>query len=182
MATDRTTPADAVGAYIAAKDGNRPYLLERAFVRDAAVTIDSRTGAISFPPVLQGRTAIADALVRGFAQGFENVYTFCLAAPPADDADRYACAWLVAMSERAGGAVRVGHGRYDWTFAATGGARALTIEIDGMQTMPGGDGPAVLGWAAALPYPWCRPADALRRAPPVPALAPILAAIGDGRS
>jgi hypothetical protein len=165
------TPAAAIGAYIQAKDGNRPYLLEAAFTKDAALQMIVRTAAIAFPAVSVGRAAIAETLVRRFNQTYENIYTLCIGEPPAEDATAFACDWLVAMSEKQGGAVRVGCGRYDWSFTpAEHHVSALTITIEAMEILPVDSLPAVMEWVAALPYPWCSQQRAMAALPALPDL------------
>src|SRR5215470_16474724 len=117
--------ADFILAYIFAKDRNRPHLLEAAFTDDVELRMIVQTDAISFPPVSKGREALADTLVRLFNQTYENCYTFCLANPPPNEARSFSCPWLVAMSDKQSRAVRVGHGRYDWSFTETGRAESL---------------------------------------------------------
>ena len=73
------TPAQVIGTYIHAKDGNRPCLMPRAFVDDVALEMVVKTDAISFPASASGLDAITDVLIRRFVQDYENVYTFCLA-------------------------------------------------------------------------------------------------------
>ncbi|MCC7272278.1 MAG: hypothetical protein IT561_06380 [Alphaproteobacteria bacterium] len=171
--------ADAIRNYILAKDGNRPHLIGSAFAEAAEVAIVAPQGTISLPSRLQGRAAIADALARRFGEAFENVYTFCLGQPPAADADRFACDWLVGMSEKASGAVRVGCGRYDWTFAAAPPrlVERLVITIECMATLPAERTGPVMAWLAGLPYPWCRAATAAASAPTDPELSAVLGRI-----
>lgn len=107
------TQSESILAYIKAKDGNRPHLLDAAFTEDATLQMIVRTEAISFPASSVGREAIAETLVRRFNQTYENVYTLCIGSPPTANSETYSCNWLVAMSEKQGGAVRVGCGRYD---------------------------------------------------------------------
>jgi SnoaL-like domain len=150
------SPAESIAAYISAKDGNRPHLLDAAFTPDATLRMVVRTDAITFPPASQGRDAIAETLVRRFNQTYENVYTVCIGLPPAAGAQAFSCDWLVAMSEKQGGAVRIGCGRYDWTFEPDGPrVRALTITIEAMQVLPAERLAPIMGWASCLPYPWC---------------------------
>lgn len=150
------TPADSITTYILAKDGNRPHRLAEVFTSDATLTMRVKTDAISFPPMTKGREAITQTLVRSFNQTYENVYTLCLDEPPAADAASYSCRWLVAMSAKDGGAVRVGCGRYEWLFApADGRACALTIVIEAMEVLPPDVLAQVMACVAALPYPWC---------------------------
>lgn len=76
------TPAAVIHAYLRAKDGNRPYLMAKAFSPHALLSMQMRTSAIAFPPLSQGREAITNVLVRRFGECYDNVYTFCLAPPP----------------------------------------------------------------------------------------------------
>ncbi|MES2947524.1 MAG: hypothetical protein V4858_03185 [Pseudomonadota bacterium] len=171
-------PADAMLAYFHAKDGNRPHRMDHAFTADASLQMQVRQGAISFPPVSNGREAITDTLVRRFAVNYENVYTFCLSAPPAAQDLAFSCNWLVAMTEKDSRAVRVGCGRYDWCFdPASGLAHTLDIRIEAMQSLPPDTVGDVMGWVSALPYPWCSSDQALRCAPPLQDLSPVLAYI-----
>jgi len=90
----------SIETYIRAKDGNRPFLIADAFTVDAELTMQVNTSEISFPATVQGAKAISDVLVSEFAQRYENVYTFCIGAPPAAEA-AFSCDWLVCMSEKA---------------------------------------------------------------------------------
>ncbi|SFU56729.1 hypothetical protein [Pseudoduganella namucuonensis] len=165
------TPTESIVAYIKAKDGNRPHLLDAALTEDATLQMIVRTDAISFPASSAGREAIAETLVRRFNQTYENVYTLCMGRPPADDAEAFTCGWLVAMSEKQGGAVRIGRGRYDWSFTrAEGKVRALAITIEAMEILPSEALEPVMSWVSALPYPWCDQQAAMAAAPD---LAPV---------
>lgn len=171
------TPADTITAYLRAKDGNRPHLLAQAFTEDATLTMDVRTGSIAFPPVSQGREAIAEVLVRRFNQTYENVYTLCLVPPPGLPADTLRCDWLVAMTEKDSRAVRVGCGCYDWHFApASPLADRLLITIEAMQSLPAQELDGVMHWVSRLPYPWCSPQAALQDAPD--SVGPVLSYLG----
>jgi hypothetical protein len=156
--------AHLVATYIRAKDSNRPHLMKAAFAQDAALEMIVNAGTISFPPRSAGLDAITDVLVSRFGQTFENVHTFCLCTPPEGSASSFSCPWLVGMSEKAGGAVRLGSGRYDWTFRS-GRVQHLTITIDQMEVLPPSDLEHVMGWLGSLPYPWC-PADVAERSIP----------------
>lgn len=172
------TLANSINDYIHAKDGNRPHLIWAAFAPIATVALDVRTDAISFPDQLTGCDAIAQALVRGFAQNFENVYTFCLTNAPAAQTQVFRCDWLVAMTEKDSGQVRVGCGRYDWQLQSDGERiESLVITIDQMQKLPAEQADTVLGWVAKLPYPWCSSARLRRDAPALAAIKPVLDAI-----
>ena len=147
-----------------------------AFTETAAVTVVSLTGAISFPSPLRGRRHIAEVLSRRFGQSFENVYTFCLTDPPSPKADRFSCDWLVGMTEKETGAVRIGSGRYDWSFEDRDPRRVetLTITIEQMETSSPDASSAVMRWLAALPYPWCSAPILTRDAPALDGVAAIV--------
>jgi hypothetical protein len=69
------TAADAARTDILAKDGNRPFLMLRAFAEDAELQIIQKTDAIAFPNQTKGREAIENVLVRRFNLDYENVFT-----------------------------------------------------------------------------------------------------------
>lgn len=171
------TPAQAIENYILSKDGNRPHLLRQAFASDATLEMQVRTGAISFPPNVEGRAAIAEVLVRRFGQTYENVYTFCVGAPPENEATSHHCKWLVGMSDKATGALRFGCGQYEWQFAA-GLATHLKITIEQMLVCPAAEVEPVMEWLQRLSYPWC-PADQLLSAPSISSIAEVLEYLKD---
>ena len=176
------SPAEAISAYIRAKDQNRPYLMRNAFAEAATLNMNVRTGAISFPPLSNGIDSITEVLVRRFAQSYENVLTFCMGDPPREDAGSFSCKWMVGMSERGTGAVRVGCGRYDWQFQSVEPflTRELTITIEFMQILPAGTLEPILNWLSGLPYPWCPSRTAVERAPKVTGLEVILEYVDRG--
>jgi len=122
------SPSDAISAYIHAKDGNRPYLLRWAFAETVALEMVVKTDAISFPASAKGLDSITPILVHRFARDFENVYSFCLASPPEPDLRQFSCDWLVGMSSKGSGEIRVGCGRYDWFFQTSG--QCLVDKLD----------------------------------------------------
>ena len=162
-----SSPAAAIETYIRAKDSNRPYLMRQAFAADAALEMVLKTDAISFPSAARGVNEIADVLVRRFGIDYENVYTFCLSRPSDTDRRHFSCQWLVGMSAKADGMVRVGCGRYDWSFGSD--ARCLVdkfvITIDVMKTFPAAELTATMDWLANLSYPWCSPGEVIRNMP-----------------
>jgi len=159
--------ADAIVAYIRAKDENRPYLMEQAFDPDAELAMVVKSDAICFPPLTNGLDAITDVLVREFGRTYANVRTLCLCSPPRSSDRNFSCRWLVGMSAKDGGAVRVGCGIYSWTFRAQAPrlAKRLEITIDLMQILPANSLAAVTDWLFALPYPWCPLHKAFEAAP-----------------
>lgn len=155
------SPADAVETYLLAKDGNRPFLMQRAFAPNAELEMVVKTDAISFPATAKGVKAIADVLVHRFGIDHENVYTVCLSRPSDTDRRHFACHWLVGMSAKSDGQVRVGCGRYDWHFGSGGLVEKLVITIDVMNMFPATELAATMNWLSGLPYPWCTPGEVL---------------------
>ena len=173
------TPERLLRDYFHAKDENRPHLLSGVFSESATLEMVVKTGSIAFPQLSQGLDAVTDVLVRRFGQTYENIYSFYLQRPgPA--VPNFSCDWLVGMSEKAGGATRVGCGRYDWTFQQTGPLRVerLVITIEVMQTLDPGYLEYVLAWLTTLPYPWCSAPAVLAAPPAFAALEPVLAYLG----
>lgn len=169
------SPEMLVAAYLRAKDENRPHLMPAVFAPDATLEMVVRTGAISFPALSRGIDAITEVLVRNFGRTYENVYTVCLQRPGAA-ASHFECDWLVGMSEKATGLVRVGCGHYGWTFGASPRPRVerLVITIEAMQVLPAAALGPVAAWTAALPAPWCAPQVAVATAPVLDGLEPVL--------
>ncbi|MDM0112244.1 hypothetical protein QTI66_08785 [Variovorax sp. J22R133] len=174
------SPAQAIEAYIRAKDGNRPYLLNASFAADASLRMDVRTDSVAFPPESSGREGIAETVVRRFNQTYENIYTLCIGSPPRGNANSHSNIWLVAMSEKSSGAVRVGCGRYDWSFEENGGrVKSLTITIETMAMLPPATLASVMNWVSALPYPWCSQQVLFKHAPRDAAVQLVLGLIGN---
>ncbi|CAN7648634.1 hypothetical protein LJR034_005092 [Caballeronia sp. LjRoot34] len=167
----------SIEIYIRAKDGNRPFLITDAFTADAELTMQVNTSEISFPATVKGAKAISTVLVSEFAQRYENVYTFCIGGPPAAGSS-FSCDWLVCMSEKSTGLARVGFGRYDWLASENSGqVGQLRITIEEMTTLPQDAVEPILRWADALPYPWCPREQVGGRAPKIPAIDRIRAAL-----
>lgn len=175
------SPADAVETYILAKDGNRPFLMQRAFAANAELEMVVKTDAISFPSTARGVKAIADVLVHRFGIDYENVYTVCLSRPSHADSRHFSCPWLVGMSAKSDGKVRVGAGRYDWTFGSNGLVEKLVITIDVMHMFPAAELAATMNWLSRLPYPWCTPGDVLDGMPKSEGFAAIAAYVKQAR-
>ena len=159
-----TTPAEAVLTYILAKDGNRPFLMKQAFAENVELETVVKTDAISFPSTASGLKAVEDILVRRFGADNENIHTFCLSQPDPVHI-RFQCHWLVGMSVKATGQLRVGCGRYDWHFNEDGKVGKLVINIDVMKVLSGSELDAVMCWLSSLPNPWCSPSQVLKSFP-----------------
>lgn len=175
--------AKRIQSYILAKDRNRPHLMLESFTRNAVLEMIVHTGNISFPPLSEGRDLITDLLVRRFNQTYENIYTFCLANPPQENGAPFSCDWLVGMSEKETGNVRVGCGRYDWVFQSQEPClvERLSITIDQMLILGREDFNAVMDWVTNLPYPWCPAENAAATAPKIAALEEVIQYIDRGR-
>ncbi|MGA7812866.1 hypothetical protein [Caballeronia sp.] len=171
-----TTLQKSIETYIHAKDGNRPHLMAEAFTPDAELTMDVKTAEIAFPPAVKGLNAISAVLVSQFAQRYENVYTFCIGAPPITD-ETFACDWLVCMTEKDTAAARAGFGQYEWQ-CDDGRVFKLRITIEEMTTLPEESSEVILGWARNLPYPWCPRALLAQQAPALDAISCVLKALG----
>lgn len=172
---NQPTASDAIATYILAKDSNQPKLMERAFAEDCELGMAVNTDAISFPGSARGLAEVTRVLVTNFADQYQNVRTFCFSRPHSDYLPHFDCDWLVGMSARQGGAVRVGCGRYDWHFASGADklVKKLSIEIDVMCVLPAEALAPVMAWLSALPYPWCSRTHASDSAPAIEALHPI---------
>ena len=168
-------PSAHIRTYLRARDENRPHLMTHAFAQPACLEVCSTTDAISFPPVTRGLEAITQLLVRDFARTYENVYTFCLCVEPMDAQGNLVCPWLVGMSEKATGSIRVGCGNYDWSFQAEAPRLAdhLMISISTMKILPPDHPRPVMGWLSGLPYPWCPSSVAINDMPELFELAEI---------
>jgi diadenosine tetraphosphate (Ap4A) HIT family hydrolase len=163
-----------VSAYLRAKDENLPEMMRSAFADDATLEMVVNAGEVSFPPFTRGLVPITEVLVTRFNERFENVRTICLGQPPAPGGGGFSCHWLVGMSEKSGGVVRVGCGRYDWDFQDAGLADRLRITIDFMEALPSQELGAVTAWLSMLPYPWCEVSLAVGGAPDIEKLRPML--------
>lgn len=171
----RPSPELLLRTYFRAKDENRPHLMASAFSESATLEMVVNAEAISFPPRSHGLAEIAEVLVGRFAQTYENVYSFYLQKPPPSAAN-FECDWLVGLSEKANGAVRVGCGRYDWRFQQDAPflVSGLTVAIAVMQLLPSTTLRPIMAWLAKLPYPWCSASAALASPPSIAGLEPVL--------
>src|SRR5262249_34808290 len=110
-----------------------------------------------------------------------NVYTFCLAEPPTGPCRHFPCNWLVGMSSRGSGQIRIGCGRYDWYFGGDGLVGRVVIAIDVMKMLASEELPASMTWLSTLPYPWCSASEAAQRMPALQQLTEIRAYLNEVR-
>lgn len=165
-----------VHTYFRAKDQNRPHLMAQVFAPEARLEMTVKTGAISFPAITDGLASITNVLVRKFGQTYENVYSFCLKRPTPSDRSSFSCDWLVGMSGKEGGQVRMGCGRYDWHFQSEAPylVDRLHITIEAMQILPGENLESLMTWLADLPYPWSDRSMVVETMPRIPGLEPVI--------
>lgn len=157
--------------YVAAKDGNRPHLMEEIYAPDAVLTYSIATDSISFPPRTVGLEAITRTLVVEFGQRFTRCRTYYIVDElPSSDASIQFIPWLVLMREEARFCARVGRGFYSWTFDRIGAGplrvKAMHIHIDRMDLVDDPHGQLLASLQSPLPYPWLQPAilrDAFHR-------------------
>jgi hypothetical protein len=168
-------PETVLRNYFRAKDEDRPDLMGEVFCEDAALTIRVKAASISFPESSRGLAAITDALIRQFRQSYDDVRSFYLDRPGSAIAE-FSCDWLVGMSERSSGNVRVGCGRYDWKFqpAPPRLATDLLITIEVMEILSPSYLDGVQAWFRRLSYPWTSAPQVVAAAPAIEALNPVL--------
>ena len=84
------------------------------------------------------------------------------------------------MTEKESKNVRVGGGRYDWTFESEEPQVAgdLVITIEAMQVLPPGELETIFAWLRRLSYPWSCATEVAQYAPRIELLAPVLQYIG----
>ena len=157
------TPEQIIRHYIAGKDGNRPALFDQCFSEQAALQMESNTDAVSFPAKMLGREAIALNIASEFARTYENIFTFCIGAKPADHLLEFSCPWVVAMTVKDDHTGRLGWGQYQWHFDpdSEGLCCALTICIQEMLVVQPKDASQLVRATSALPYPWVQTTDLL---------------------
>jgi hypothetical protein len=165
-----------IHTYFRAKDENRPHLMCQVFSVDATLEMTVKSEAISFPATATGLAAITEVLVSSFNQKYENIYSFCVGGPqPELGSTRFSCDWLVGMSEKGSGELRVGCGRYDWSWSGVSGlADRLKITIETMQALPPDCLGPVYDWLLHTPYPWCTADTAASHTPRIAALDPVI--------
>ncbi len=165
-------------AYIDAKDNNRPQRIGDVFARDAELAFSLATENIAFPSRVAGADAIARTLVTDFGARYSQCRTYyvCDALQPRNGSIA-GLPWLVVMREPEAGALRIGHGVYDWTFSpGIDGTEPRVahfhIQIARMDVIADHDARLLAQVHERLPYPWLSPValrdelDALRRAAP----------------
>ncbi|MCV6621735.1 MAG: hypothetical protein OIF51_08285 [Cellvibrionaceae bacterium] len=158
----------AISRYIQGKDHNKPHLLKQAFALHSKLSMQVKTENISFPSNTQGLAAISKLLVSDFNKQYENIYTYCITDTFGEAELSLSCCWLVVMTEKVSGKVRVGFGDYHWEFSHSGShllADRLEIIIDAMNVLDEEAKEPFLVWAEALPYPYLSLSELLSNSP-----------------
>lgn len=145
-----------ISTYIQAKDSNRPWFMTQAFSSDAILKMKVDTDNIDFPSEVLGLEAITETLVRNFACNNENVFTFCLQDTVKIQDERLDCDWVVFMTNKDTGEVRVGWGQYYWRFTSGDSCLVdkLVIKIQQMDILPPSHQEGIFSMIGNYPYPW----------------------------
>ncbi|WP_293268604.1 hypothetical protein [Neptunomonas sp.] len=145
-----------INQYIKAKDNNKPHLMNEVFAEQATLKMLVQTDNISFPAAVEGLGNITHTLVSEFNNKYENIYTLCFIDTVQQQDNNLSCRWVVCMTEKASGSLRLGYGDYLWSFTGHPHAlvNGLTITIENMTLLPQELQPHVLSWFDQRPYPW----------------------------
>ncbi len=119
---------------------------------------------IRFPDRTEGLADISQLLSAQFARQYENVYIFCLSDSVNADEGTLCCRWLVVMSGKEDGDIRVGYGTYEWSFNHNY-VTHLIISIDEMVLLEQHHSTDIFLWVDALSYPWCHSAEIFQNMP-----------------
>lgn len=160
---------ELVSRYIKAKDNSKPHLMTAVFTQQATLKMVVKTDNISFPADVSGEEQITQTLVSEFNSTYENIYTLCLSDTLRQAGKTLNCRWLVCMTEKSSGALRVGCGDYRWRFEGDAPALAneLTIVIETMVMFPHQARSEVIHWFDRQPYPWVLSSEMLQTMPDI---------------
>lgn len=150
-----------ISQYIKAKDNNKPHLMNGVFAEQATLKMLVQTDNISFPAEVEGLGNITHTLVSEFNNKYENIYTLCLIDTVQQQQRSLNCRWVVCMTEKASGSLRLGYGDYLWSFTDDTPTliNDLTITIENMTLLPPELQPQALSWFDKLPYLWALSSD-----------------------
>jgi hypothetical protein len=169
--------AARVEQYLAAKDGNRAWIMKQVFAPDAVLNMTVKSSEVSFPNEVRGTENLVEVLCTAFNRQHENVFTFCLTDAPVQGATELGCDWLVAMTRKSDQALLLGCGRYDWAFEHNVHSRVthLGIAIELMQVLPKTSEEPFMRWLYGCAYPWTDAQNLLAGMPDWPETAPLRA-------
>ena len=169
------TQQDLVLKYICAKDKNRPHLMSEVFTSNASLEMKLQTQNISFPSQTTGLENITEVLVSTFSESYEKVHTFCISDTIKNHEQMLTSDWIVCMSEKSSGDVRIGYGVYDWIFTKDENTKVkhLTIKIEEMFTLEKEYSSIFFDWVGELSYPLCNLETVFKNSPKIEALKSI---------
>lgn len=152
--------------------------MQRIFSNNAVLEMNVKTENIAFPSKTEGLDLITDVLVNKFNESYENILTFCLSdsIEQSIDASEYInCRWLVGMTTKDNGELRIGHGIYEWKFdKKLSLVNHLIITIDEMVILDPQNKTLIMSWLNRLPYPWCETIEVNNSMPKIEGLVPII--------
>jgi len=143
-------------AYLHAKDCGVPARFADAFTPDATFTsrFEFETSFSDEEPRV-GLAAIAETFGL-LTKHCDNITTLCTLDSVVTDGDTLRNKWIVAMTNRDSGCIRVAWGDYVWTMDPEAErARSLIVNMRHMAEMGPEHAEVVLVWLRALPAPWC---------------------------
>jgi len=163
---------DQIGRYIKGKDANKPHLFESVFSQDAVLKMMVQSDNISFPEEVNGLDAITKTLSSEFNLAYENIYTLCFLDTFKQSENLINCHWLVGMTSKETGEVKVGYGDYHWTFELEGEHKVskLIILIEDMLVLPKEQSSYILNWLESGTYPWAMTSATLETMPDIEGL------------
>ncbi len=166
---------NVIARYIKAKDENKPHLMAGVFTESATLEIRLDTNAVSFPSGAAGLLDITKTLITDFNHTYENVYTICLEDSFKQKENVLTCNWLVGMSEKETGTVRIGCGEYKWCFkeGKVCLVEHLTIKIEEMIVLPREALIEVMAWLEKLSAPWTSSEGVLESMPDIALLSSV---------
>jgi len=151
--------------------------MQSVFSNSAVLEMNVKTENIAFPSKTKSLNLITDVLVKTFNETYENIYTFFLSDSIQQNIDiieNIECRWLVGMTTKESGELRVGHGTYAWEFdRELPLVNNLIITIDEMLILKPQHTTLIMNWLNQLPYPWCETADVNNSMPKLEGLMPL---------
>jgi len=161
--------------YLQAKDESRPYLFRQVFPENGrfqtrfSIDTDFDQGGMR-----EGIAEITNTFGM-LGRFFENIFTTCpIESASYTEEGQLQSTWIVGMSSRDNGDIRIAAGAYLWTFDEESGKVAeLDVLMEHMLEFPGKHLAAIMDWLSALPQPWCETKALLDGMPEIEGLEPV---------
>jgi hypothetical protein len=152
--------------YLHGKDQSRPHLLARAFAPDAVfVSRFEFDTDFSDDTPREGLGTIIETF-RQLGAACENIYTVCASDSVRESPEGWRCKWLVTMTQRDDGRVRVAWGDYLWQLGGWGTrAKRLEVTMEEMQVLPADRADGFCDWMATHEGLWVESARMLEGCP-----------------